>query len=331
MSLEVYEQRLATAAPALDINAGVNRFEMELYSSGTTGRPKAIERDLPTAAEGKRGDVRSVGMLGMLGVGQPGEVHLMCGPLYHSQPIGFATAALASGHRVVMMSGSFDAETCLATIARERVSWLTCVPTHLIRILALPKAVRDRYDLSSLKAVLHSAAPCPRDVKKAVMDLLPPDTVWEIYGGTEGAMSMISPQEWLSKPGSVGRAFPSGSELKILDPDGDSLPAGVPGLIYARPMMNFRYRGAKELDEQTWRGELYTLGDVGYLDEDGYLFITDRLKDMIISGGANIYPAEVEAVLFNHPAVGDATVIGVPDPQWGEKVKAIVETRAHNE
>lgn len=328
MSLEEYEQRLATAAPALDINAGVNRFEMELYSSGTTGRPKAIERDLSTAVEGKRGDVRSVGLLGMLGVGQPGEVHLMCGPLYHSQPIGFATAALASGHCVVMMSGSFDAETCLATIARERVSWLTCVPTHLIRILALPEAVRDRYDLSSLKAVLHSAAPCPRDVKKAVMELLPPGTVWEIYGGTEGAMSMISPQEWLSKPGSVGRAFPPGSDLKILDPDGHSVPAGVPGLIYARPMMNFRYRGAKELDEQTWRGELYTLGDVGYLDEDGYLFITDRLKDMIISGGANIYPAEVEAVLFNHPAVGDATVIGVPDPQWGEKVKAIVEARA---
>jgi long-chain acyl-CoA synthetase len=328
MSLDDYEHRLANAEPATDINIGANRFEMELYSSGTTGRPKAIERDLPPATNAIRGDVRSVGLLGMLGVGQPGEVHLMCGPLYHSQPIGFATAALASGHRVVMMGGSFDAETCLATIARERVTWLTCVPTHLIRILALPQVVRDRYPLNSLKAVLHSAAPCPRDVKRAVMELLPAGTVWEIYGGTEGAMSMISPQEWLLKPGSVGRAFPPGSELKILDTDGNCLAAGVPGLIYARPMMNFRYRGAKELDEQTWRGDLYTLGDVGYLDEDGYLFITDRLKDMIISGGANIYPAEVEAVLFNHPAVGDATVIGVPDPQWGERVKAIVEARA---
>jgi long-chain acyl-CoA synthetase len=328
MSLDEYEQRLASTEPASDVNAGINRFEMELYSSGTTGRPKAIERDLASATNGKTGDVRSVGMLGLLGVGQPGEVHLMCGPLYHSQPIGFATAALASGHRVVMMSGGFDAETCLATIARERITWLTCVPTHLNRILALPQAVRDRYDLSALKAVLHSAAPCPRDVKKAAMDFLPPNTVWEIYGGTEGAISMISPQEWLSKPGSVGRAFPAGSEVKILDTDGNGLPAGVPGLIYARPMMNFRYRGAKELNDQTWRGRLYTLGDVGYLDEDGYLFITDRLKDMIISGGANIYPAEVEAVLFNHPAVGDATVIGVPDAHWGEKVKAIVEARA---
>jgi long-chain acyl-CoA synthetase len=328
LSLDDYERQLANIEPASDVDGGLTQFQMELYSSGTTGRPKAIERDMRSVPEGKRSDVRSVGILGMLGVGQPGEVHLMCGPLYHSQPIGFATAALASGHRVVMMSGSFDAETCLATIERERVSWLTCVPTHLIRILALTKAVRDRYDLTSLKAVLHSAAPCPRDVKKAIIDLLPPDTVWEIYGGTEGAMTMISPQEWLAKPGSVGRAFPPGSELKILDVDGNPVPTGVPGLIYARPVMNFRYRGAKELDEQTWRGGLYTLGDVGYVDADGYLFITDRLKDMIISGGSNIYPAEVEAVLFNHPAVGDATVIGVPDPHWGENVKAIVEARA---
>ena len=201
---------------------------------------KAIERDLPATTDARRGDVRSVGMLGMFGVGQPGEVHRCVGHSIILEPIGFATAALASGHRVVMMSGAFDAETCLATIARERVTWLTCVPTHLIRILALPQAVKNRYDLSSLKAVLHSAAPCPRDVKRAVMELLPPGTVWEIYGGTEGAMTMISPQEWLSKPGSVGRAFPAGSELKILDTDGNSLPAGMPGLIYARPMMNFR-------------------------------------------------------------------------------------------
>jgi long-chain acyl-CoA synthetase len=329
LSLEAYEQRLRVAEPATDVDGGATRFAMELYSSGTTGRPKAIERDaLPAQREGEPAPMRSVGILGMLGVAQPGEVHLMCGPLYHSQPIGFATAALASGHRVVMMSGGFDAETCLATIEREKVTWLTCVPTHLIRMLALPKAIRDRYDLSSVKAVLHSAAPCPRDVKRAAMDLLPPNTLWEVYGGTEGSMTMISPQEWLAKPGSVGRAFPPGTDLKILDTAGVPQPSGTPGLIYASPIMNFRYRGAKELNDQTWRGNLFTLGDVGYIDEDGYLFITDRLKDMIISGGSNIYPAEVEAVLFNHPAVGDATVIGVPDAHWGEKVKAIVEVRA---
>jgi long-chain acyl-CoA synthetase len=324
VSLDAYERALANAEPAAEAE-GAGGFAMELYSSGTTGRPKAIERDMPTAAQ--RSAMSSLNFLGRMGVDAPGEVHLMCGPLYHSQPIGFATSALAAGHRVVMMSGGFDAETCLATIEREKVSWITCVPTHFIRILALPEAVRTRYDLSSLKAVLHSAAPCPRDVKQAIIELLPPNTVWEIYGGTEGAMTMISPQEWLAKPGSVGQAFPPGAELKILAADGTPLSPGESGLIYARPMMTFRYRGARELDEQTWRGDLYTLGDVGYLDEDGYLFITDRLKDMIISGGANVYPAEVEAVLFNHPAVGDTAVIGVPDPHWGEKVKALVELR----
>jgi long-chain acyl-CoA synthetase len=226
-----------------------------------------------------------------------------------------------------MMSGGFDAETCLATIEREKVTWLTCVPTHLFRILSLPAEVRNRYDISSLKAVLHSAAPCPRGVKQAVMQFLPPGVLWEIYGGTEGSMTMISPQEALDKPGSVGRAFPPGTALKIMDGEGNELPTGEAGLVYGTPLTRFRYRGAQELDGQTWQGNLYTLGDVGYLDEDGYLFLTDRLKDMIISGGSNIYPAEVESTLFNHPSVGDVAVIGVPDNHWGEKVKAIIELR----
>ncbi|MEO6716146.1 MAG: AMP-binding protein [Novosphingobium sp.] len=326
MALEEYERRLSATPPA-EVDAPAVRFNMELYSSGTTGRPKAIERDEPTPAEMQRLMSGAFNMLKILGVDGPGEVHLMCGPLYHSQPIGFSTQALNAGHRVVMMGDSFDAETTLATIEREKVTWITCVPTHLFRILSLPEDVRSRYDLSSLKAVMHSAAPCPRDVKQAIIDLLPPNTLWEVYGGTEGAMTMISPQEWLAKPGSVGKAFPPGSELKVLDGEGNPVPPGAPGLVYGQPMVKFRYRGAKELDSQTWRDGLYTLGDVGYLDEDGYLFLTDRLKDMIISGGANIYPAEVEAVLFNHPSVGDVAVIGVPDTQWGERVKAIIELR----
>jgi long-chain acyl-CoA synthetase len=327
ISLDRYEALLAAAEPAEGVEGAGIRFNMELYSSGTTGRPKAIERDAPTPEQMQRLMAGSMNFLQIMGVGGPAEVHMMCGPLYHSQPVGFSTQALNAGHRVVMMGGSFDAETCLATIAREKVTWITCVPTHLIRILALPQEVRERYDISSLKAVLHSAAPCPRDVKQAIMAFLPPLTLWEIYGGTEGSMTMISPTEALAKPGSVGRAFPPGSEIRILDLEGNPVPPGVPGLIYGQPLTNFRYRGGSEPDHKTWRGELYTLGDVGYLDEDGYLFITDRLKDMIISGGANIYPAEVEAVLFNHPAVGDASVIGVPDPHWGERVKAIVELR----
>ena len=330
LALDAYERLLATAEPAADVDAAPAGFRLELYSSGTTGRPKAIERELTAEIQpdDKPPDTRKLGFLGMLGVADPDEVHLFCGPLYHSQPIGFATSALSAGHRVVMMEGSFDAQNCLRLIERERVTWMTCVPTHLVRILAVPGV--ERYDLSSIKAVFHSAAPCPRDVKARIMELFPPDTVWEVYGGTEGSLTMISPQEWLKKPGSVGRPFPPGTELHILDDDGNELPAGRLGLVYGRSpiMTRFHYRGAPELDAETWRGDLFTLGDVGFVDEDGYLFLADRKKDMIISGGANVYPAEVEAVLFNHPAVGDAAVIGVPDPEWGESVKAIVEPRA---
>lgn len=325
-----FEARLNSVAPDVDAELDVGFVQMQLYSSGTTGRPKAIERQaVPTQAGKENVLAGSSGLLALFGVGGPDEVHLMCGPLYHSQPIGFANSALGAGHRVVMMSGGFDAEKCLATIEREKVTWITCVPTHLIRIMALPEAVRNRYDLSSLKAVIHSAAPCPLEVKKAVMNFLPENTVWEIYGGTEGMISIISPQEWLKKPGSVGKAFPPGAQIRILDPEGNHVPIGESGLIYGTPLGKWRYRGAdaNTLNDQTFLDDLFTLGDVGYLDEDGYLFITDRLKDMIISGGSNIYPAEVEAELFNHPAVADATVIGVPDAQWGESVKAIVEPR----
>jgi long-chain acyl-CoA synthetase len=332
VSLAEYERLLGTVDPAIQPSEVISGFNLELYSSGTTGRPKGIERTVspaPAKTSSEEGvpDPR-LGFLETLGVAGPGEVHLLCGPLYHSQPIGFSTQALAAGHRVVMMEGSFDAEMCLRTIEREKVTWMTCVPTHFIRILALPEETRGQYDLSSLKAVMHSAAPCPRDVKTRVMDLFPPDTVWESYGGTEGSMAFISPQEWTRKPGSVGRAFPPGTELHILDQGGTELAPGEVGLVYSRAIMPFRYRGAPELDAETWKGELFTVGDMGYLDEDGYLFITDRLKDMIITGGANVYPAEVEAVLFNHPAVADAAVIGIPDPEWGESVRAIVEPRA---
>lgn len=159
------------------------------------------------------------------------------------------------------------------------------------------------------------------------MDYFPPDAIWEVYGGTEGAMTMIGPAEWRRKPGSVGRPFPPGAEVVIMDEAGERLAPGETGLVYARAMMKFRYKGAGELDKDTWSGDYFTLGDMGYLDEDGYLFLTDRKKDMVISGGANIYPAEVEAVLFNHPAVGDAAVIGVPDAEFGESVKAVIEPR----
>jgi long-chain acyl-CoA synthetase len=328
ISLKVYEQARDAMPPAPLDGDPFSKVDMQLYSSGTTGRPKAIERVGLTEEATKQASPGQNGLLTMLRVPDPGEVHLICGPLYHSQPIGFGSTALAAGHRVVMMEGGFDAETCLRMIDREKVSWLTCVPTHLIRIMALPAETRAKYDMSSIKGMLHSAAPCPRDVKLAAMDYFPEGSIWEVYGGTEGAMSMISPTEARLKPGSVGRAFPPGTELKIMDEQGNDLPPGETGLVYSRSLMKFVYKGAKELDKDTWKGDFFTLGDMGYLDADHYLFLTDRKKDMVISGGANIYPAEVEAVLFNHPAVGDAAVIGVPNQEFGESVKAIVERRA---
>jgi len=328
MSIEDYEARLGQLDAPDDAEFPSGKFDMQLYSSGTTGRPKAIERDFSNVDMKELAPkLQLLNLINFFGLNHPGEVHLICGPLYHSQPIGFGTSALTAGHKVVMMEGGFDAETCLKTIDAEKVTWLTCVPTHLIRMLALPDEVKARYDTSSVKVLMHSAAPCPSEVKRAAMELFPRDSVWEVYGGTEGAMTIISAAEARAKPGSVGRAHPPGQELRIMDLEGKVLAPGEVGLIYGQSLLDFRYKGAPELDNQTWRDGFFTLGDMGYLDEDGYLFITDRMKDMIISGGANIYPAEVERVLFKHPGVADAAVIGVPDPHWGEKVKAIVEPR----
>jgi long-chain acyl-CoA synthetase len=254
------------------------------------------------------------------------EVHLACGPAYHTAPRAFASYSLLLGHTLVLMR-HFDAAACMQLMERERVTWTHMVPINFVRILALGNA-RD-VDLSSMKRVLHAAAPCPVDVKRRVIELFPPDTVWEYYGMTEGLATMISPQEWLRKPGSVGRPAPD-IGLTILDEEGGELPPGEAGLIYVTPMggVRFAYAGAPEKTQEAWRGDKYTVGDMGYLDDDGYLFLTDRKQDLIISGGANIYPAEVEAVLYGHPAVGDVAVIGVPDAEWGEQVKAIVEPRA---
>ncbi|MGH2728687.1 MAG: AMP-binding enzyme, partial [Actinomycetota bacterium] len=166
------------------------------------------------------------------------------------------------------------------------------------------------------------------DVKRRIIELFPHDTIWEYYGMTEGLATIIPPAEWLEKPGSVGRAAP-GIEMEILDEEGTEMKPGEPGLVYVSPMggVRFEYGGAPEKTAQAWRGDRYTVGDMGYVDEDGYLFLTDRKIDLIISGGANIYPAEVEAVLYRHPAVGDCSVIGIPDDEWGEAVLAVVEPR----
>jgi long-chain acyl-CoA synthetase len=295
------------------------------YTSGTTGRPKGLRFG------GEHGfiDTRDVQrLLDFFGVRDADNVHLCVAPLAHSQPRSFAQSALDAGQTVVLMAG-FDAERTLQLVADQRATWMSAAPIHLTRIAALPEETTRSYDLSSLRFVLHSAAPMAPEVKLRVMQLLPPDVLWEIYGGTEGSMAVISPAEYARKPGSVGRAFP-GRRLAVLDADGRPLPNGEVGVVYAGsatdvPLPSFEYVGADTSTASAWRGDMFTLGDMGYLDDDGYLFLTDRAKDMIVSGGVNIYCAEVEHVLAAHPRVVDVAVFGVPDDEFGERVHAVVE------
>ncbi len=309
------------------------------YTSGTTGRPKAIAGELPSGqaladlrkmfsppahpVRTASGERPPLGRSQTEGLEGPDEVHLLVGPTYHTAPGTFANRALQYGQTVVLMR-HFDAEECLRLIERHGVTWSHMVPINFVRILKLPAVVQRSYDLSSIRRVLHAAAPCPVDVKRAIMELFPPGTVYEYYGATEGLATVCPADEWLAKPGTVGRAAP-GIEIRIYDDAGTQVPAGEIGTVYFSTVMRFSYVGAPEKTAQSWRGDFFTAGDMGYLDQDGYLFLTDRKIDMIISGGANVYPAEVEGVLVMHPGVADVAVFGVPDPEWGERVHAVVE------
>jgi long-chain acyl-CoA synthetase len=317
-----YHAELAAASPQPP--ADQPRGADLLYSSGTTGTPKGIRPDLPQGQVHEVGDTL-VDLVQTLYGFAPDTVYLSPAPVYHSAPLRFGASVHALGGTVVMME-RFDPESALRTIERFGVTHSQWVPTMFVRMLKLPEDVRSRYDLSSHRAAVHAAAPCPVEVKRAMIGWWGP-ILYEYYAATEGiGMTFVDPQQWLAKPGSVGRAVLG--VLHICGEQGEELPAGQVGTVYfERDEMPFEYlgdpdktRSAQHPGHQNWT----TVGDLGYVDDDGFLFLTDRKAFTIISGGVNIYPREVEDVLALHPAVLDVAVIGVPDAEMGEAVKAVV-------
>ncbi|WP_312846602.1 AMP-binding protein [Sphingopyxis sp. PET50] len=265
-------------------------------------------------------------MAARYGVG-PDSVLLSPAPLYHTAPLAYGMCAHRLGATVVIME-RFDAEEVLRLIEKHRVTFMQMVPTMFIRLLALPDDVRARYDISSLEKIVHAAAPCPVEVKRRMIEWLGP-IVYEYYGGSEGnGSTFITPEEWLEHPGSVGRA--DWGTLHICGGDGEEVGPGTDGLVYFEGGWDFQYlndpektRDARHPRHPGWS----TLGDIGHVDADGYLYLTDRKSFMIISGGVNIYPQEAENLLIQHPEVADVAVIGVPNAEMGEEVKAVVQPK----
>jgi long-chain acyl-CoA synthetase len=297
-----------------------------LYTSGTTGHPKGVHNGLfTTGAPFGRVD-RLLAYAGrVLGVPEDGTV-LLAGPWYHSAQLFFALLPLLRGARLVIQE-RFDPTETLALLHRERVTETHLVPTHFVRLLRLPAEVRAGFDGSSLRRVWHGGAPCAPDVKRAMLDWWGPCLV-EYYAATEGGVAtLIDSEQWLARPGSVGRAVPP-TDVLVVDDDGRPVPSTVEGRVFLRRPADrdFHYHNAPEKTAAAHLAPgVFTYGERGYLDEDGYLYLTGRYQDMILSGGVNIYPAEVEAVLLDHPAVRDAAVVGVPDDEYGERVLAVVE------
>jgi long-chain acyl-CoA synthetase len=292
-----------------------------LYTSGTTGNPKGVRRMPMTAAEV---DAYYATLTRAFGL-RAGMRHLVTGPLYHSSPYGNAMVGLHLGAEMDLMP-RFDPLALLRTIEARRITHMHMVPTMFVRLLRLPVAEREGFDLSSLEVVCHGAAPCPAAVKEAMIAWWGP-VFREYYGSTEASViAGSSCEEWRQRPGSVGRPFP-GVRVEIRDDQRNPLPAGEVGEIWARlssaPQFDYHGRSAERAEIE--HGGLLTNGDVGYLDEDGYLYLCDRKRDMIISAGVNIYPAEVEAALLEHPGISDCAVFGVPDAEFGEAVTAAVQ------
>jgi acyl-CoA synthetase (AMP-forming)/AMP-acid ligase II len=313
-----YEDAVAAAGAPPPVSDG---SEM-LYSSGTTGRPKAVRRPLPADGNGSWAQsVLEMALTHRYGM-SPSSVYLSPAPLYHAAGVNYTMAVNRVGAASIMM-GKFDAENVLRLIDTHRVTHAQFVPTMFVRMLKLPEAVRRGYDVSSLRCVIHAAAPCPVDVKHQMMEWFGP-IIHEYYGGTEGfAGTVIGPEEWLAHPGSVGIPM---APVHVVGDDGQELPIGQAGELYFEGGPDFEYfkdsaKTASVYNDRGWR----SLGDMGYVDEDGYMYLTDRSTFMVVSGGVNIYPQEAENLLVMHPKLVDAAVFGIPNEEFGEEVKAVVQ------
>ena len=316
-------QRYPECVADLPVTPIDNEIEGDLlqYSSGTTGRPKGIKRELPHLTPAEVPGLMSA----LIGFWMhPDAVYLSPAPLYHTAPSVWSMQTQAGGITTVILE-KFDAEGALEAIQKHRITHGQFVPVMFTRMLKLPEAVRNSYDVSSLERVMHAAAPCPVEIKKQMIDWWGP-IVDEYYASSEAIGStLITAEDWLTHPGSVGKSMMSA--LHILDEDGNELPPGQAGEIYFEGGFDFEYlndpgKTASSRDSHGWK----TVGDIGYLDDDGYLYLTDRRHHMIISGGVNIYPQEAENILVTHPLVMDAAVFGVPDEEMGQRVKGVVQT-----
>jgi long-chain acyl-CoA synthetase len=296
------------------------------YTSGTTGRPKGVRRALTGLDPDLAADLLT-GLLQFFGVTEAGgNVHLVTSPTYHTAVTMFGGSALQFGHTLVYLD-TWDAERALQVTERYRVTNTHMVPTQFKRLLTLPEEVRAKYDVSSMRWLIHAAAPCPVPIKHAMLDWWGP-CIYEYYAATEGGGTIVTPEEWLSKPGTVGKPWPT-SEVIVVDDAGEDCPIGVPGTVYMRMGVgDFEYKGDPEKTAANRLRGFFTVGDIGFLDSDGFLFLCDRKSDLIISGGANIYPAEIEAEIVTHVKVADVAVFGIPDEEWGEQVKAVIQPAA---
>jgi len=308
-------------AESAELPEGRTAGWMMNYTSGTTGRPKGIKRPLTGADPDTVGDVWRM-PLRIFDITGEDHVHLVQSPLYHTAPMTFINASAHHGHVLVLMR-KWDAEGTLRLIEGHRVTVTHMVPTNFHRLLQLPEDVRSRYDVSSLRYAVHGAAPCPVETKRQMIDWWGP-VICEYYGASEGGGTSIAAREWLAKPGSVGTIWPGG-DVKILAADGEELPTGEVGTVWLLAgAFDFEYHKDPERTAEAKAGGYFTVGDNGYLDADGYLFLKGRSSDVIITGGVNVQALEVEDVLHGHPKVADVAVFGIPDPEWGEQVKAVV-------